>query len=148
MALERPGIPNIKSLFVEHKVNPEHLVPVIGCWVRRHKEQLLGEVREHRDGASSLQIKVRWGKGTEEWVPLEDVESGLQIGWAVQDIPWSTTRRTLGVGRVVAPRALGGREQMLVQLEGDGRSIWLPYENLRRLMDVRMRFERASTRVA
>jgi superfamily II DNA or RNA helicase len=48
---------------------------------------------------------------------------------------------------VVARRALGGREQILVQLDEDGRSIWLPFENLRRLMDVRMRFERAATRV-
>lgn len=125
----------------------EDLVPVMGCWVRRRDAQLLGEVREHRNGNSGLQIKVRWGAGREEWVALADIVSGLQIGWAVQDIPWSTTRRTLGVGRVVARRALGGREQILVQLDEDGRSIWLPFENLRRLMDVRMRFERAGTRV-
>src|SRR5689334_130283 len=68
MALERPAIPKIKSLFAEHRVKPEHLLPVIGCWVRRHKEQLLGEVRDHRDGTSGPQIRVRWGAGTEEWV--------------------------------------------------------------------------------
>jgi superfamily II DNA or RNA helicase len=139
--------PSRRNNEVADKVNPEHLVPVMGCWVQRHKEQLLGEVRDHRDGTRGAEIKVRWGAGTEEWVPLEDLQSGLQIGWAVQDIPWSTTRRPLGVGQVVARRKLGGREQILVQLEEDGRSIWLPYENLRRLMDVRMRFERIAPRV-
>jgi hypothetical protein len=129
-------------------VTPEDLVPVMGCWVRRRNARFLGEVRDHRDGDCGLQIKVRWGTGKEEWVGLADIESGLQIGWTVQDIPCSTTRRTLGVGRVVARRALGGREQILVQLDEDGRSIWLPFENLRRLMDVRMRFERAATRVS
>lgn len=128
-------------------MNPEHLVPVMGCWVRRYKEQLLGVVRDHRDHTSGLQIKIKWAAGTEEWVPLADLEPGFQIGWAVQDIPWSTTRRPLGVGRVVARRKLGGREQILVQLDEDGRSVWLPYENLRRLMDVRMRFERIASGV-
>lgn len=56
-------------------------------------------------------------------------------------------RRPLGEGRVVGRREIGGREQVLVQLDDDGRSVWLPYENLRRIKDVQMRYERHETRV-
>jgi superfamily II DNA or RNA helicase len=128
-------------------VSRDHLVPVSGCWVRSRNAQQLGEVRDHRSGVSGLQIKVRWGAGIEEWLSLADVEPGFQIGWAVQDIPLSASRRSLGTGQVVGRRALGRRQQILVQLDDDGRSVWLPYENLRRLMDVRLRFERAIPRV-
>ncbi len=126
----------------------EHLIPVAGCWVRRRNTQSIGEVRDRRSANSGLQIKVRWGDRREEWLPLADVQTGLQLDWCVQDVPLSTTRRSLGVGRIVARRVLGGREQMLVQLDENSRSLWLPYENLRRVMDVRMRYQRALTRVA
>jgi len=95
-----------------------------------------------------VRIKVRWGAETEEWVSLADVEPGFQVGWTVQDIPLSASRRSLGVGQVVGQRVLGGRHQILMQLHDEGRSLWLPYENLRRLMDVRLRFSRAIPRVA
>src|SRR5262249_47101361 len=62
-------------------------------------------------------------------------------------VPLSTTRRPLGPGRVVGRRSLGGRDQVLVQLDDDGRSVWLPYENLRRIKDARTRYSRAETGV-
>jgi ERCC4-related helicase len=99
-------------------------------------------------GASGPEIKVRWAAEAEEWVSLAEIECGFQDGWTVQDMPLSTSRRSLGKGQVVGRRTLGGRQQVLVQLDNDGRSVWLPYENLRRLMDVRLRFERATPRVA
>ena len=125
----------------------DHLVPVAGCWVRSRNAQQLGEVRDRRMAANGSQIKVRWGADAEEWISLAHVESGFQDGWTVQDIPLSTSRRSLGVGQVVGRRTLGTRQQILVQLDGDGRSVWLPYENVRRVMDVRLRFERAIPRV-
>jgi superfamily II DNA or RNA helicase len=128
-------------------VTRDHLVPVAGCWVRRRNAQQLGEVRDRRTTANGSQIKVRWGADAEEWVSLAHVESGFQDGWTVQDIPLSTSRRSLGVGQVVGRRTLGTRQQILVQLDGDGRSVWLPYENVRRVMDVRLRFERTIPRV-
>src|SRR5690348_9395615 len=125
-------------------MKPESLIPVQGCWVRQRNTKQIGDVRDHMSTEKGSRLRVRWASGSEEWVLLGDIQSGFQLGWAVQDIPVSTTRRTLGTGRVVGNRLLGGREQVLVQLDDDGRSVWLPFENLRRLMDVRMRYERAS----
>jgi len=48
---------------------------------------------------------------------------------------------TLGMGRAVQRRQLGGREQVLVQWDNTGRSTWMPYENLRRIKDAGKRFE-------
>lgn len=127
----------------------ETLVPVEGCWVRRRGSNgTLGYVLERRKRDEAWEIRVAWGQGAEEWLPLGQLESGFQIDWAVQDMPVSATRRPLGPGRVVGKRKLGGREQVLVQLDEDGRSLWLPYENLRRIKDVRMRYARAETGVA
>ncbi|MGC2461070.1 MAG: DEAD/DEAH box helicase [Steroidobacteraceae bacterium] len=127
-------------------MKPELLVPVQGCWVRRRNTNQLGDVRDRRDADTGCQLKVRWAGGLEEWVSLGDTHSGFQLGWAVQDVPVSATRRPLGTGRIVGNRTLGRREQILVQLDDDGRSVWLPFENLRRLMDVQMRYERAAAR--
>ena len=122
------------------------LVPVDGCWVRRRNtENPLGQVLTHRITGNSTQVKVNWGQAGQEWLEVRDIESGFRPNWAVQDVPISATRRSLGQGRIVGLRELGGRQQQLVQLDEDGRSLWLPYENLRRIKDVRMRYERAET---
>ena len=125
----------------------EILIPVKGCWVkRRGSQEPLGQVEEvNSNGSVSMQIKVHWGQGRREWLDLNELESGFQAKWAVQDVPVSATRKSLGQGRVVGKRELGGRHQLLVQLDDDGRSVWLPYENLRRIKDVRRRYERMET---
>ena len=126
----------------------DNLIPVDGCWVRRRdKNGPLGWVVEHRKTLDRVEMRIAWGTSNEEWVPLAVLRSGFQQGWAVQDVPISATRKSLGEGRVIGDRELGGREQLLVQLNNDGRSVWLPYENLRRIKDVAMRYERAETSV-
>ena len=125
----------------------ETLTPVRGCWVRRREtSEPLGHVVSDA-GKPADRVRVKWGSGRVEWVRVGDLESGFQRHWAVQDIPISTTRRSLGQGRVVGSRKLGNRNQVLVQLDNTGRSIWLPYENLRRIRDVRLRYEFAETRI-
>lgn len=130
----------------------ESPVPVEGCWVKRrriphHGKPPLGQVLGRHIEDASATLEVRWGSGRTEWVDMRELRSGYQLGWAVQDVPVSATRRPLGTGRVVGRRELGGRDQILVQLDGDGRSVWLPYENLRRIKDVKMRHMRAETGV-
>lgn len=126
----------------------EELVPIVGSWVRRRATDTpLGQVRDRRTVHGKFQLKINWGAPPDEWVDLVDVTCGFQVGWTVQDEPLSATRAPLGPGRIVARRTLGGREQLLVQLDNDGRSVWLPYENLRRIKDTRMRFVRAETGV-
>ena len=122
----------------------EALIPVEGCWVRKSKGNArLGWVCGYRNAQDQIEIWVSWSPTDKEWVPLKELKSGFQLDWVVQDIPISVARGTLGQGRIVGKRELGGREQLLVQLDETGRSVWLPFENLRRLKDTRMRYARA-----
>ena len=125
------------------------LIPIDGCWVRRRNTSTeLGRVVNHRiDAANRTAVNVDWGASGRQWVSLADIRSGFQRGWTVQDVPLSATRRSLGSGKVVGQRELGRREQILIQLDDDGRSVWLPYENLRRIKDTRLRYVRAETGV-
>ncbi|MEX2453617.1 MAG: DEAD/DEAH box helicase [Rhodospirillaceae bacterium] len=126
----------------------ETLVPVEGCWVQRlSKEGGLGRVVQRQETDNGWRLRIDWGDARHEWAPLPELRCGLQPGWAVQDVPLSTTRRPLGPARVVNYRRIGDREQILVQLDADGRSLWLPYENLRRIKDPQLRFVRAETAV-
>jgi ERCC4-related helicase len=127
----------------------EILVPVKGSWVRvRGTREPIGFVRDRRNERGEWQLKINWGSAGEVWVDLTKLEAGFQIGWTVQDAPLSSSRRSLGSGKVVGRRFLGGHEQILVQLDNDGRSVWLPYENLRRIKDAGMRYIRAEAGVS
>lgn len=128
----------------------ESLVPVIGCWVMRKEGEQgkLGHIEKRQSDGNGDLVKVRWSDDNSEWLNPQHLHSGFQVGWTVQDIPVSTTRSPLGLGTVVGSRKLGGRQQILVQLDEDGRSVWLPYENLRRIKDVGLRYEKAVTRIA
>jgi len=61
---------------------------------------------------------------------------------AVQHIPRSTSRHSLGTGKVLGKRKLGKRWQVLVQLHETGQSLWLPYERLSRIKDAALRYIR------
>ena len=122
----------------------DQLIPVRGCWVRRlPTDSPLGCVESDRLNGYQIELRVAWGTGAAEWLPLDGLRSGFQRDWYVQDVPNSATRRTLGEGRIVDARQLGGREQLLVQLDATGHSVWLPYEGLRRLKDVQLRYKQA-----
>ena len=127
----------------ERNLNADVLIPVEGCWVRRPDGPVGWVVSRRIASSGGVEIEVVWGKSGREWVSLSSVRSGFGLDWAVQDVPLSATRRSLGQGRVVGTRRLGTREQILLQLDDSGRSVWLPYENLRRVKDVRMRYVRA-----
>lgn len=125
------------------------LIPVEDCWVqRRGNKEPLGQVVDRKVG--SLKVKVTWwtpNRSWQEWLDIGDLESGFQRGWAVQDVPISATRKPLGRGTIIGQRKLAQRDQCLVQFDEDGRSVWLPYENLRRIKTVKMRYERTETGV-
>lgn len=125
----------------------EPLVPVINCFVcKRDDRSLIGVVIDRAHARDRWQIRVQWSTGTQEWIGLEHLACGLQPGWAVQDVPLSAVRQTLGIGRAVQTRPLGGREQVLVQWDDTGRSTWMPYENLCRIKDAAAYYERAEIR--
>lgn len=120
------------------------LVPVEGCWVRTLGESpRLGIVLKSRRPSGRWELQVHWGEGQPTWVAIDHLACGFQVGWEVQDVPVSQTRTSLGRGRVGAVRVVAGREQVLVQLADTGRSIWLPYENLKRIPGVALCYQRA-----
>jgi hypothetical protein len=125
----------------------EKLVPVDGCFVLSHERpRVLGCVEDRRnENTLTPEVLVNWGGNDERWEPVSKIYSGFQKGWTVQDVPLSVRRKTRGVGKVAASREIGGRHQVLVQFEDDGKSIWFPYENLRRIMSVEMVFSRSET---
>ena len=122
------------------------LVPIEGCWVRRRIDgNVLGMVVGRRRAAGGWRIGVNWGTGPLEWLRLEELCAGFRPGHEVEEVPQLASRASLGTGRAEAVRRLAGRDQILVQLDSDGRSLWLPYETLRRVKGVAMRYERAES---
>jgi hypothetical protein len=126
-------------------MNNNNMTPVVGCFVKhRDGRKILGRVEDARaSNTSNSEVLIDWGGKSKNWEKISELLSGFQIGWTVQDVPMSVRRKTLGRGTVVSKRKLGRREQVLVQLEEDGQSIWLPYENLCRIKSIGMRYERA-----
>lgn len=131
-------------------MSTQNLIPTNGCWVQPidNANKKLGYVIQKRETNGCIELKVNWLSPTkQEWIPLSNLKSGFQIGWTVQDVPVSTTRKSSGEGLIVGYREIGEREQILVQLYNSGQSIWFPYENMRRIKDVQMRYANAETRM-
>ena len=116
--------------------------PVEGSWVKRRGEDRIGRVLAGEDGPSGSTVRVEWRDGVSVEA-MAGLESGIQPDWLVQDVPWSAGRRSLGTGRVRAVRRLAGLDQALVQMEADGRSLWLPSFALRRLLGPDLAFLRS-----
>lgn len=120
----------------------DQLIPVVGCFVRRCGTDELGVVEAVTPANGTARLRIGWRHGS-AIVALHDLQCGLQLGWSVEDVPLSDARDPLGTGRVVGIRTLARRDQVLVQLDATGRSVWLPYETLRRVNDPARRFQRA-----
>lgn len=120
------------------------LVPREGCFVSHEDESALGIVVDRRIEGQEAYVKVSWGGlGNTKWHDVQDVRSGFRPNHVVQDWPASNTRKTLGTGTVRTTRSVAGRDLVLVQLHDSGESRWLPYENLIRLRDARIKYQRA-----
>ena len=134
---------------IKAAMTTEILIPVEGCCVkRRNQKGPLGKVMDRK--TSPPKVKVTWrtsNRSWQEWIDIGDLESGFQSGWAVQDVPISATRKTLGQGIVVGQRRIGSRDMCSVQLDDDGSVVPIPYENLRRIKTVGMRYGRTETDV-
>ncbi len=119
------------------------LVPVEGCFVAHAEEQGLGIVVGQKVENGTTYVQTNWGaNGTTKLYPAAELRNGFRPGHIVQDRPKSNTRRTMGTGTVQATREVAGRGLVLVQLHETGEVRWLPYENLVRLRDARIKYER------
>ena len=118
------------------------LLPVHGCRVKRREDasKEVGVVIESKIHMNVAYVKVLWQNRTQTQEVSTNLQSGFMWGASVEDVSQSNARRTLGIGRVVSVREIGGRQQLLVQLESDGACVWVPYEHLRSVSGVRTRY--------
>ncbi len=124
--------------------NDAVLVPRVGCFVSHKDESGLGVVVDQAVEGQKTYVKVSWGNlGTTKYHDVQDLRNGFRPNHVVQDSPASNTRRTLGTGTVQAIRSIAGRDLVLVQLHESGESRWLPYQNLVRLRDAKIKYQRA-----
>ena len=128
---------------------PGLVVPGENCFVtHRDRERRAGELGVVL-GTEGDRLRVRWGReGTEEWHSPGELRNGFRRGHVVQDRPRSNTRKTLGIGTVVAHREIANREMVLVQLHATGESRWLPFEHLARVRDAAWKYEHADSKEA
>ena len=128
---------------------PGLVVPGENCFVtHRDKERHAGELGVVL-GTEGDRLRVRWGReGTEEWHSAEELRNGFRPGHVVQDRPRSNTRKTLGIGTVVADREIANREMVLVQLHATGESRWLPFEQLTRVRDAAWKYVHSDSKEA
>ncbi|BBL73696.1 helicase [Methylomagnum ishizawai] len=92
--------------------------------------------------SEKFEAHIRWFTGNgPEWVSIDKLKSGFQLGMEVQDVPRSRSRNSLGEGTVLESRTIGGRDQVLVEFSESGQRIWIPFQNLRFIKGVRHRFE-------
>jgi SNF2 family DNA or RNA helicase len=120
------------------------LPPTVGSWVRKLDDpHNIGRVIGLLEDGSGWRIEVDWGPRGNEFLSVNQVGSGLMPDFVVQDEPLSATRNTLGPGRILTVRRIAECDQALVQLEGDGRLLWLPYQTLKRIKEPALEFLRA-----
>lgn len=120
-------------------MNAKKGIPVKGAWVTVDGE--LGITWSTQKNGSDVLLQVKLvSTGQLQWVNLRDVRGGFRPGMEVQDVPVSRTRKSLGEGTVITTRSIGTRDQVLVEFLDSGRSIWLPYENLRRVKSPSQQF--------
>ncbi|MCD0168907.1 DEAD/DEAH box helicase [Deinococcus sp. 23YEL01] len=101
------------------------ILPAVGAFVTSVRDGQTGTVTGHEGG----RLSVMWPSGRVTRVARADVRCGLSAGQVVQDQPRSL-RPSLGEGRVLDLRTLGGREQALVEFWTAGERLWLPWEQL------------------
>ncbi len=120
----------------------DRLVPVEGCWVRKVDDPepgvVLGSSGELGGGT---ELRVKWIRTRlVELAPAQSLRCGFRLGMAVQDLPRSHSRQSLGEGVVIELRRLGHRDQVLVEFPRIGERVWLPFENLRGIKRAEERF--------
>ena len=112
------------------------LTPVAGSHVLHVRTGQYGVVTGH----SGNNLNVTWADGHSVRVARQDVRCGLQVGQVVMDRPRSL-RLSLGEGRVLQLRVMGGVEQVLVEFWESAERHWLPWENLEPAWNAQTMFE-------
>jgi superfamily II DNA or RNA helicase len=118
-------------------------MPVVGCWVVASDgpQDRHGQVLGFLDTPNGVLLRVHWiASKTQSTLPPDKARCGFLPDMDVLDVPDSRVRPSFGLGRVRGVRLLAGREQVLVDFQGAGRQIWIPYERLRFTKGPQFRF--------
>lgn len=120
------------------------LLPAIGAWVTlKSDRQRTGIVKALDLETEPPRVRVQWiqPRNSLDWHTPDQLGNGFQLGMDVQDVPRSRVRRSLGEGKVLETRTLGGREQVLVEFPASGQRSWLPFQNLKQIKGIEHRFQ-------
>lgn len=124
------------------------LLPAIGSWVIRKsgqdRERHPGQVEAVVQGGPHPALRVLWlAEQQRDLVRMDQVENGLRRGYDVWHVPEGRHEHSMGLGKIVAERRLGERQQLLVDFLAQGIRIWLPWQRLRFAKGPEYRFLRA-----
>lgn len=119
------------------------LTPIVDCWIEDTRSNRIGHVVRHDAQGVVANFGPEIG---ERQVPEGSWGCGFRQGFIVQDVPLSAVRRTLGLGTVVATRAIANSHLVAVQIHETGQTRWFPFERLARIMDPRLQYLRSEER--
>lgn len=118
------------------------IAPTAGCCVKLRGDETIGQVLDvQTNDSGEVSARVHWAaSGQQEWIAAGKLVPGFMRGMDVQDVPRSRVRQSLGAGKVLATREIGRAHQVLVDFPEDGRQLWLPFQNLKRIAGPEHRF--------
>src|SRR3546814_15746192 len=101
------------------------LVPALGSWVIARvggdRERHPGQVQKVSRSGARVFLTVYWlADRKTDVVQLRKVECGLRVGFEVLQWPDNRYEASLGMGRIIACRDLGGKHQRDGGLGGAG----------------------------
>ena len=96
--------------------------------------------RVERDGRVIVEVCPRGKRRGAVTRRLEDLQAGWCRDMKVCEVPAARSRASLGEGRVVATRRLGGCDQALVMFHERGRCVWIPAGRLREVRPPEAKF--------
>ena len=131
------------------KKNNHPIVPCIDAWVTKSTAQEnVGRVTDINPDDNGPRVRVTWLKPRDRkpsWHDPGDLGCGFIAGQEVIHTPPSIQQTKLGRGVVHDFRAIGGREQVLVEFPEAGTLVWLPFQHLAHRQGVHQRFVRGVT---
>jgi superfamily II DNA or RNA helicase len=118
------------------------LIPVIGAFVKHAKSEMHGVIQEIENPLEG-KVRVKWQlPSLPSLIHVSELRSGLTPGFEVLDKPRQLLQPSLGLGKVMQIRTVGGSEQALVDFWEARQKLWLPWQNLKPERGVKTIFSR------
>jgi superfamily II DNA or RNA helicase len=116
------------------------LIPIVGAFVKHAKSEMHGVVQNVENEGK---VRVQWqSPNFPTIIHVSELRSGLTPGFEVLDVPRQPLQQSLGLGKVMQVRTVGGSEQALVDFWEAKQKLWLPWQNLKPERCVKTMFSR------